>query len=162
MSLLIRPNGDEVASYYGPYFSERLISMVSVGDKLEVLCKDGLNYHVEVKYIDGSGFATLHFIRWSKSFDWKGSLNNLYLTDLGRYSFCNGITKLNRYPPKSDFGWNSTRFQMFESFDSGIEKQRVGVSSEQGNEIDSTNQPEVLTKITSPDLITEPETCIIW
>jgi len=56
-----------VAVHYGKYWSEAEIkSKVKPGVKLDILCTDGLNYHVDVKAFDKStGSGHLHFCRWS-------------------------------------------------------------------------------------------------
>ena len=67
MSALLRPNGDEIASIYGEYMSKREVRKIQVGEKFDILCSDGLNYHVEVQEIkEGKpSTAKLHFRFWS-------------------------------------------------------------------------------------------------
>ena len=94
---LIRPYGDDVAASHGPYFSEELVSTFASGEDIEVLCEDKMNYHAVIKDIDADGVSTVHFIHWSNNFDWKGNLQSLYITQLGRYSSKAGISQRNRY-----------------------------------------------------------------
>jgi hypothetical protein len=96
MSALVRPNGDEIAVLYGPYKTKREITKIKVGDKLDMLCSDGLNYHVDVKEILDDGKARLHFRHWSAKYDYVGPIDNLYLADQGKYS--DGISSTNTYP----------------------------------------------------------------
>lgn len=93
---LFRPDGDEIAAHYGPYKSKREISKIKVGDKLDMLCPDGLNYHVDVKEISEDGTCRLHFRQWSAKYDYVGPIENLYLADQGKYS--DGISTQNTYP----------------------------------------------------------------
>lgn len=98
MSLFQRPLGDEVADIYGPYFSINEINKLKVGDKLDALCQDGLNYHVEVREkADSHDHVLLHFIHWARKYDYRGPLKRLYLAPLGTYSTDSGITAQNNY-----------------------------------------------------------------
>jgi hypothetical protein len=98
MSLLRRPNGDEVAEHYGDYFDINRMGLINRGEKYEVLCRDGLNYIVEVKDFNQKTFhAHLHFPQWKTRFDFRGSLKDVYITDEGKYSREAGITALNTY-----------------------------------------------------------------
>ena len=56
-----------VAIHYGKYLSkEEVLSNVKYGDKLDILCTDGLNYIVEVKkHNNDNGIGHLHFSNWS-------------------------------------------------------------------------------------------------
>ena len=94
MSALLRPHGDEIATVYGPYFSKKDVKKIVKGDKLDILCSDGLNYHVEVKEAGETG--RLHFRHWSAKFDFIGSFEELYLASQGTYS--EGISAQNSYP----------------------------------------------------------------
>lgn len=94
MSALLRPHGDEIATVYGPYFSKKDVKKIVKGDKLDILCSDGLNYHVEVKEAGETG--RLHFRHWSVKFDFIGSFEELYLASQGTYS--EGISAQNSYP----------------------------------------------------------------
>ena len=94
MSALLRPHGDEIATVYGPYFSKKDVKKIVKGDKLDILCSDGLNYHVEVKEAGDTG--RLHFRHWSVKFDFIGSFEELYLASQGTYS--EGISAQNSYP----------------------------------------------------------------
>ena len=49
---LHRPVGDETAACYGDYLSPAEVKQLAEGDVLDVLCNDGMNYHVEVKKND--------------------------------------------------------------------------------------------------------------
>ena len=67
------PKGDEVAAIYGNYYTWNDIKTLTPGTVLDILCNDGLHYHVDLKEIDNkTGFGTLHFCRWSKKYDFKG------------------------------------------------------------------------------------------
>ena len=54
-----------VAIHYGEYLSISDIKKLEVGTLLDILCSDGLNYHVQVKKND-NGNGLLHFRHWSK------------------------------------------------------------------------------------------------
>jgi hypothetical protein len=95
MSALLRPLGDEIAAVYGEYKTKREIKKILKGDKLDILCSDGLNYHVEVKEISAS-IGKLHFRHWSNKYDYVGSLDVLYLATQGIFS--EGISAQNTYP----------------------------------------------------------------
>ena len=64
-SLLLVPVQYLVAVHYGEYLSASGIKSLEVGALLDVLCSDGLNYHVQVKQND-NGVGLLHFRHWSK------------------------------------------------------------------------------------------------
>ena len=74
MSVMVRcKKGDEVASCYGPYYEWNDVCTLKPGTVLDVLCNDGLHYHVDLKEIDKkTGLGVLHFCKWSKKYDWKG------------------------------------------------------------------------------------------
>jgi hypothetical protein len=95
MSVLERPNGDEVAAIYGPYMGMRQAAKLRRGDKVDILCTDGLNYHVEIKEMGDNGRVHLHFLFWSAKHDYRGSVHKLYIATLGLYSA--GILKNNTY-----------------------------------------------------------------
>jgi hypothetical protein len=98
MSLLRRPNGDEIAEQYGDYFDIKRIELIKCGERYEGLCRDGLNYIVEVKEFNPKTYqGHLHFPQWKTRFDFKGSLKDVYITDEGTYSKDAGITSLNTY-----------------------------------------------------------------
>ena len=114
MSVLTRSKeNDDIAKIYGSYLPVSNVSKMEIGDKLEILCEDGLNYHVEVKEITKPSITNksdkkrssepetvsghLHFLRWSPKYDYKGSFECLYLAPLGKYSTKEGITKSNTY-----------------------------------------------------------------
>jgi hypothetical protein len=94
MSALLRPLGDEIATVYGAYKSKKDVKKIVKGDKLDILCSDGLNYHVEVKETGAAG--RLHFRHWSVKHDYIGSFDDLYLATQGTYS--EGISAQNTYP----------------------------------------------------------------
>ena len=97
MSVLFRSKeNDEIASIYGEYYKPRDIKKITKGDKLDLLCDDGLNYHVDVKEVNHDANTTLlHFCKWSSKYDYKGSLDILYITKIGKFS--EGITLQNNY-----------------------------------------------------------------
>jgi hypothetical protein len=96
MSLFLRPAGDEVASIYGPYFTARQITCIQAGERLDVLCTDGLNYIVVVKEYDkDADYGVLHFDKWSSKWDYKGPFINLYIAKNGRYT--DKISSRNNY-----------------------------------------------------------------
>ena len=94
MSALLRPLGDEIATVYGAYKTKKDVKRIVKGDKLDILCSDGLNYHVEVKETGAAG--RLHFRHWSVKHDYIGSFDELYLATQGTYS--EGISAQNTYP----------------------------------------------------------------
>ena len=94
MSALLRPLGDEIATVYGAYKTKKDVKRIVKGDKLDILCSDGLNYHVEVKETGAAG--RLHFRHWSVKHDYIGSFDELYLAAQGTYS--EGISAQNTYP----------------------------------------------------------------
>ena len=94
MSALLRPLGDEIATVYGAYKTKKDVKKIVKGDKLDILCSDGLNYHVEVKETGAAG--RLHFRHWSVKHDYIGSFDELYLATQGTYS--EGISAQNTYP----------------------------------------------------------------
>ena len=94
MSALLRPLGDEIASVYGLYKSKKEVKKIAEGDELDILCSDGLNYHVVVKECGDIG--RLHFRQWSRKHDYVGSFDELYLAKRGTFS--EGISAMNTYP----------------------------------------------------------------
>lgn len=89
-----RPHGDADASQYGEYFDEIRMDNVAVDEEMDVLCEDGKNYHaVVVKRV--LKWVHLHFPHWPASYDYKGLLADIYITDKGRYSV--GISPTNDY-----------------------------------------------------------------
>jgi hypothetical protein len=87
MSVVKRPHGDSLARKFGDYFQIKEIASIKAGDKMDLLCKDGVNYVVTIKSIDHkSNFCHIHFHQWSKSYDYRGTLNNLYFAVAGTYS----------------------------------------------------------------------------
>ena len=94
MSALLRPLGDEIASVYGSYKSKKEVKKIAEGDELDILCSDGLNYHVVVKECGDIG--RLHFRQWSRKHDYVGSFDELYLAKRGTFS--EGISAVNTYP----------------------------------------------------------------
>ena len=94
MSALLRPLGDEIATVYGAYKTKKEVKKIAKGDKLDILCSDGLNYHVEVKEVGSVG--RLHFRHWSVKYDYIGSFDELYLAQQGTFS--DGISAQNTYP----------------------------------------------------------------
>jgi hypothetical protein len=95
MTALRRPDGDHYAADYGPYMTKKEVKKIARGDKLDVLCSDGLHYHAVVKETGISG--RLHFHHWSAKRDCVGSLDELYLQTQGTYS--EGISAQNTYAP---------------------------------------------------------------
>lgn len=96
-SLLCRPEGDQVAAFYGDYLSVEEIGNVKKGDRLEVLCNDGLNYLVRVQDYDTvNDTGLLHFLSWPAKYDYRGPLQNIYLANAGTFS--QGISEKNDYP----------------------------------------------------------------
>mmetsp|Transcript_8417 Transcript_8417/g.8362 ORF Transcript_8417/g.8362 Transcript_8417/m.8362 type:complete len:447 (-) Transcript_8417:247-1587(-) len=95
MSASLRPHGDGIATVYGPYKTKKDVKKIAKGDKLDILCSDGLNYHVEVKEI-AANQGRLHFRHWSVKYDYVGSFDVLYLANQGIYS--EGISAQNTYP----------------------------------------------------------------
>lgn len=93
MTAVLRPDGDDIAAVYGPYKTKKEMKKIAKGDKLELLCSDGLNYHVEVK--ETGTIGRLHFRNWSVKYDYVGSFDQLYLATQGAYS--EGITPQNTY-----------------------------------------------------------------
>lgn len=68
-----RQNKEEIADIYGEYFGKKDLANIKKYDKLEVLCADGLNYYVEVTYIDHEkDRINLHFSHWGTKYDYKG------------------------------------------------------------------------------------------
>jgi hypothetical protein len=96
MAALHRPVGDEIAEVYGPYKSRKDLRKLKIGDKLDMLCTDGLNYHVEIKELEDDRTARIHFMYWGKKYDYVGLIDTLYLADMGKYS--EGISAQNTYP----------------------------------------------------------------
>lgn len=94
MSALLRPHGDNTILNYGPYKTKKEVEKISKGDKLDILCSDGLNYHAEVK--EAGVIGRLHFCHWSTRSDYIGSFNELYIASHGTYS--KGISAQNTYP----------------------------------------------------------------
>ena len=95
MSVLHRPDGDEVADTYGNYVSPSdVLQHVKMGSKYDVLCKDGFNYVCQVVSYHSTDEVVLHFPRWDKKYDYKGALSTLYLADEGTHT---GDNKSNYY-----------------------------------------------------------------
>ena len=94
MSALLRPLGDEIALVYGTYKSKKEVKKIVEGDELDILCSDGLNYHVVVK--EAGNIGRLHFRQWSRKYDYVGSFDDLYLAKRGTFS--EGISAMNTYP----------------------------------------------------------------
>ena len=93
----MRPAGDEVASCFGPYdLSEPML----IGNTYDVLCVDGYNYLARLERISDDKKVILHFPHWAARFDYSGSVDDIYITDKGRYS--SGISKLNTYKETTD------------------------------------------------------------
>jgi hypothetical protein len=95
MTALRRPEGDHYAADFGPYMTKKEVKKIAKGDKLDVLCSDGLNYHAVVKETGATG--RLHFHHWSAKRDCIGSFDDLYLQIQGTYSM--GISPQNSYAP---------------------------------------------------------------
>jgi hypothetical protein len=95
MTALRRPDGDHYAADYGPYMTKKEVKKIARGDKLDVLCSDGLHYHAVVKETGITG--RLHFHHWSAKRDCVGSFDELYLQTQGTYS--EGISAQNTYAP---------------------------------------------------------------
>ena len=56
---------DQIAAIYGPYYNWKELCKIHPGTVLDILCNDGLHYHVDLKEIDYStGFGVLHFVHW--------------------------------------------------------------------------------------------------
>jgi hypothetical protein len=104
MSVLIRnEENDKIAIIYGTYMNKKELKKVIKGDKLDILCIDGLNYMVDVKEIDYlNDTISLHFIKWSKKSDYIGPLFSLYLAKLNEFSL--GISPMNKYSPTLQTG----------------------------------------------------------
>lgn len=102
--VLKRPHGDGVAAEYGDdYFIEQKVRHLQVGQKFEVLCDDRRHYRAEIKqWIDSERcIAVLHFCQWSKAYDFKGCMLDLYLAPDGLYS--GGLlTEKNTYRTSND------------------------------------------------------------
>jgi hypothetical protein len=106
----MRPDGDEIAANYGDYFDSSRISAIRKGDRYEALCKDGLNYVVEVKdFSPETNIGHLHFPRWKTKYDYKGNLEKVYLVEEGTYSSEGKLTLNNTY--ELDGGSSSKRLQ---------------------------------------------------
>lgn len=103
MSIILRPNGDEIANYLTTFYKLRYldtndISLLSVGDVVDVLCDDGFHYLAVVKKINMVvDVVKLHFIYWNQKFDYSGSLRNLYVAKKGSFSMRQGIGPQNTY-----------------------------------------------------------------
>ena len=100
VSVLKRPDGDEVAQKYGTksYFNTKKLRTTREGDRFEVLCEDELHYIVIVKRFDSSSLrGHLHFDRWNQQHDYHGPLDHLYLAAEGTHT--KGIiSSMNYYP----------------------------------------------------------------
>lgn len=114
MSALLRPHGDEIATVYGPYKTKKEVKKIAKGDKLDILCSDGLNYHVEVKEI-AANQGRLHFRHWSVKYDYIGSFEVLYLANQGMYS--EGISAQNTYPVKRETGGEKVKSSVIVNVD---------------------------------------------
>lgn len=103
MTAIIRPNGKEIEDYLTStykleYFTPLRTSLIKQGDLLDVLCDDGLNYIVTVmSYSSSADKGHIHFKKWPKYLDYKGSFKALYLTRAGTFSKLQGINKNNYY-----------------------------------------------------------------
>ena len=86
MSALRRPEGDEAASKFGAYMSERTVCKLAAGDTFEVLCDGGIHYLGKVASIDDKYNGTLHFCKWNEKFDIACCFKDLYLAPVGTYS----------------------------------------------------------------------------
>jgi len=128
MYAIRRPHGDSIAKFYGHYFLKAEIAKIKPGDRLDLLCKDGLNYLVHVKEIDhSSNTCHIHFLKWNTKYDYKGSFRDLYFASPGIYSSevaleakvatpkAKAIKKIDdkRYPEdyfsKPQFNWKCSR-----------------------------------------------------
>ena len=78
-----KQNKEEIADIYGEYFGKKELAAIKKYEKLEVLCADGLNYFVEVTYIDHEkDRINLNFSHWGTKYDFKGLLHFLIFTHL--------------------------------------------------------------------------------
>jgi hypothetical protein len=119
MAAVLRPNGDHLAAVYGPYMREEEVKKITKGDKLDVLCEDGLHYHAVVKETGITG--RLHFHHWSvKRHDYTGSFDELYLQTQGTYS--EGISAQNTYAPLTKAGSSGDRIKVTRSTKSASNK----------------------------------------
>lgn len=95
MSVLKKPQGDDIVAQYGPYFSLERIQQFKVGERYEILSVDERWYHVEVEEFSADSLiATLHFPHWQRRFDYHGSLRQVYMAEIGTYS---AVTSHNKY-----------------------------------------------------------------
>lgn len=84
MSILIRPDGDNIAQYlcnlYNLSYLPTTTTSFKPGERYDALCSDGLNYVVGVKEYDSKKeFGTLHFNYWNRANDYHGPFQCLYL-----------------------------------------------------------------------------------
>jgi len=94
--MLRSEKGNEVANHYGSYIKD--ITKLQPGIVLDILCNDGLHYHVELKEYDKqTGIGKLHFCKWSKKYDYTGQLKDLYLAEKEKYSKINNLSDKNNY-----------------------------------------------------------------
>ncbi len=60
---------------------------VIIGNKYDILCKDGLNYIIEIKEFDSTNcHGHFHYPGWGAKYDYIGSFENLYLAKEGTYT----------------------------------------------------------------------------
>ena len=96
--MLRSEKGNEVANHYGSYYELKDINKLQSGIVLDILCNDGLHYHVELKEYDKqTGNGKLHFCKWSKKYDYTGQLKDLYLAEKDKYSKINNLSDKNNY-----------------------------------------------------------------
>lgn len=85
MSIAKRPSCDVMAKKYGNY--QINAKTLKAGDKLDVLCTDGINYIVRVESFDHTtGHIHLHFRGWNKHHDYKGPLKDIYVVEEGTFT----------------------------------------------------------------------------
>lgn len=126
MAALHRPVGDDIAEVYGPYKSRKDLRKLKIGDKLDMLCTDGLNYHVEIKELEDDRTARIHFMYWGKKYDYLGPIDTLYLAEMGKYS--EGISAQNTYPTMAK---------------SADDEEKSNKKSSSSHTLNSTNKTEV-------------------
>jgi hypothetical protein len=86
MSVLRRPDGNDVAATFGEYMSEAEVKNSSPGDKFDVLCEGGIHYEAKIVEIDAQFRGRLHFCKWNDKYDQFGSFLDMYLAPVGKYS----------------------------------------------------------------------------